>query len=616
MTTQSSLTGSAMHARGGARDPILVKPAGLHARLINLFGVRFLLSQAVIMTRCRPFTALLCIAGLFTIFDAGPVMLAVAAHSHTPKARATIQSPATDAARRYADAISKGDRITFGQLDFACQYRLVTASPSGVKVAPTGDHPSYEACWKELTAGHAQALKRTDIGMDVLWPSAGPLVFYGDELSDTPASAFVMDAIGTSPPGSGLELTVTNSRRIPDGSFRLKPNGKVIAVPTTLVSITVEYRDPLTAPVTYAPDTVQWTSTVKRPRRAVKSVVTHWVVFTGLKRHGFPSDATVFHRPVDTTPEAPGMMAEQIPFTTEISRALPESLVWWGPNDQPGSLTAAAARAAGFPDLRDRVALLNRILIIDPNQVDALRVLTKHLYAVLLQEAAKGHSLTVKDPALSLTVNEFYWNIYAGAARLDLSNGMEMGGLSQPTPADFLYRMLPALETLATIHPEQLDNRFRLGMAYRWNNDQLPMIETFEALVHNIPDNLKTPKAEALLQLAWSRINKVSWNRILHDPDSLRAYDNAETSSAMAELPIDKFLAEYTMAYSMIFMPDYGDKAKMLQHLTEAKRWFDKMPGKDDAVWRYFLHSELLKAVLDADPTFRPILAAAEKQQG
>ena len=70
------------------------------------------------------------------------------------------------------------------------------------------------------------------------------------------------------------------------------------------------------------------------------------------------------------------------------------------------------------------------------------------------------------------------------------------------------------------------------------------------------------------------------------------------------------------MAYSMIFMPDYGDKAKMLRHLTDAKRWFDEVPGKDDAIWRYFLHSELLKAVLDADPTFQPILASAEKRNG
>lgn len=568
------------------------------------------------MTRCRPLTAAFVLGGLFTIFDANSAMLASAAASRTPHAHATAKSPATEAARRYADAISKGDRLTFGQLDFACQYRLVTALPPGRETAPEARDASYETCWKEMTAGHAPALKRTDVGMDVLWPSAGPLVFYGDELSNTPASAFVMDAIGTSPPGSGLQLTVTNSRRIPDGSFRLEPNGKVIGVPTTLVAITVTYQDPLTAPVTYAPGTVQWTSTVKRPRRAIKSVVTQWVVFTGLKRHGFPNDIAVFQQPVDTTPEAPGMVAEQIPFTTEISRALPESLVWWGPNDQPGTFTAAAARAASFPDLRDRIALLNRILIIDPDQVDALQVLTKHLYAVLLRDAAKGHSLTVKDPALSLTVNEFYWNIYAGAARLDLSNGMEMGGLPQPTPADFLYRIVPALETLAKIRPEQMDNRFRLGMAYRWNNDQLPMIETFEALVRDIPDNRKTPKAEALLQLAWSRINKVAWNRILHDPDSLQAYADAEKSSGLAELPIDKFLAEYTMAYSMIFMPDYGDKAKMLRHLTDAKRWFDEVPGKDDAIWRYFLHSELLKAVLDADPTFQPILASTEKRNG
>ena len=47
--------------------------------------------------------------------------------------------------------------------------------------------------------------------------------------------------------------------------------------------------------------------------------------------------------------------------------------------------------------------------------------------------------------------------------------------------------------------------------------------------------------------------------------------------------------------------------------LSEAKRWLDDMSGKDDEVWRYFLHRELLKAVLDADPMFQPILDSAEK---
>jgi hypothetical protein len=544
------------------------------------------------------------------ILWSGSSAAAMPTKRNTPADKAAVE-----AALKFATAISKGDRITFGKLDFACQYRLVAGSSTGLKTYPASNDPSYDRCWHQMTNDHAHALKRTDLAMEVLWPSAGPLVFFGDDILDLPASSFVMDAIGISPPGSGLHLTVKNSRRIPNGSFRLKPQGKVIGVPTTLVEVTVHYQDPLTSPVTYAPGTVQWTSTVKRARRALKSITTQWVVFSGLKKHGFPGNTAVFHQPVKAEPEAAGMPADKIPFTTETSRALSDSRVWWGPNDQPGTLTAAAARAATFPNLHDRVALLNRILIIDSRQIDALTVLTRNLYSALLREAASRHNLAIKDPSLSLAVNEFYWNIYAAADRLDLSNTMEMGGGSQPTPADFLYRILPAMQTLSEIHPEQLDNRFRLGIAYRWNNDQLPMIETLESLTKDIPGHRKTQKAETLLQLAWSRINKVAWNRILHDPESLRAYADAEASLALAELPLDKFLAEYTMAYSMIFMPDYGDKSKMLRHLTEARHWFEQVPGKNDTVWRYFLHTELLKAVLDADPLFYPILASANDEQ-
>ncbi|MDF0650800.1 MAG: hypothetical protein P0121_04925 [Nitrospira sp.] len=560
---------------------------------------------------------ILLLSVLLTAFEMTLPELATAVSKSPQKGtrNRTTHNVAIDTALQYANAIANGDKITTGQLDFACQYNLLTV-PSASRPNPRTTDASYEGCWQELTAGHAPVLKRSDIGMNILWPSTGPLAFYGDELARTQASAFVMDALGISPPGTGLHLTVANSRSIPNGSFRLKPNGKVLSVPTTQVDLTVHYHDPLSSPVTYGPGTVHWTNTIKRERRAIKSIITRWVVFTGLKKYGFPQDSSVLHLPVSTKPEAPETVADRVPFTTETSRALPDSIVWWGPDDQPGMLTAAAARAADFPELRDRLAMLNRILIINPNQVDALTVLTRNLYAVLLREAAKGHHLTVKDPALSLTVNEFYWNIYAAAGRLDLANTMEMGGFSQPTAADFLYRLLPALETLAKTRPEQLDSRFRLGIVYRWNNDQIPMIETFEALVKDIPPDRPTPRAEALVQLAWSRINKVAWNRRLHDPNSVRAYEDAHASSAIAELPIDKFLAEYTMAYSMIFMPNYGDKRQMLQHLTEAKRWFDEIPGKDDEVWRYFLHSELLKAVLDADPMFQPILAAAQQPKG
>ncbi|NJN70839.1 MAG: hypothetical protein HC801_11570, partial [Nitrospira sp.] len=358
----------------------------------------------------NPLLGILILSGLFTFVDTTLPGLAAAASKapHQTKPGGTARKAAVETALRYAEAIAHGDKVVAGQLDFACQYKQVTGPSEEPKPSATAG-PLYDNCWQTLTASHVSFLKRTDIGMNVLWPSAGPLVFYGDDLSRAPASAFVMDALGIAPPGTGLHLSVTKSRSIPNGSFRLAPNGKVIGVPTTLVDLTVHYHDPLTSPVTYGPGTVQWTSTIKRERRAVKSITTQWVVFEGLRRHGFPRDTAVFHLPVETTPEAPGMVPEKIPFATEASRALPDSIVWWGPDDQPGTLTAAAARAAAFPELRDRVAMLNRILIIDPNQLDALRVLTRNLYTVLLREATQNHKLIVKDPALSLTVNEFYW---------------------------------------------------------------------------------------------------------------------------------------------------------------------------------------------------------------
>jgi tetratricopeptide (TPR) repeat protein len=487
---------------------------------------------------------------------------------------------------------------------------VVSASAGAVKAFPSDKDPLYDACWETVKQAHAPALVRRDTVMEILWPSTGDLVFFGEDLSKYPASAFVMESIGISPPGSGLHLTVDHSSSITSGSFRPRPGQKIVSVPTTLVRLRVTYQDPLTSPASYAPGAYKWANTVKRPRRALKVVTTQWVVFSGLKKHGFPGDVTVVNLPVVPPVEQAGEAREAVPFVTQTSRAVPDSLLWWEPQDMPGLLIAAAARAASFPDLRDRVALLNRVLIIDPNQPDALTVLTKDLYALLLREAAARHKVSVKDPALAFVVNELYWNIHAQGARTDLSIGMEMGGYSQPTAADYLYRMIPAMEALAKVRPEALDNRFRLGVAYRWNNDQQAAIETHEALVKAIPVERKQARAEAVLQLAWSRINKVAWNRTMDDPEIQQAYREAEEALALADLPLDKFNAEYTMAYSMLFMPK-RENAGILQHLSEAKRWYGEVPGNTKEIWQYFLSNESFRAVLDADPSFKPLLAGA-----
>ena len=523
-------------------------------------------------------------------------------------------SPAASVALQYAEAISKGDPIKTGNLDFACQYRLLVAKqPHAASPAPSD--ASSDTCVQGLKAVHEPALARVDSGMDVLWPSNGALPFFRDDLDHYPASAFVMDAIGLSPPGSGLHLTAVSTTPLPNASFRVRPQAPLVSVPTTLVILNVAYQDPLTAPITKAPGSYKWTNTVKPARRAVKSLNTQWVVLSGLKKHGFQSDSAVVNLLVNDGTPVDGIPQEIIPFVTEFSKAITGSVVWWGPEDAPGLLVASAARAAGFPSLRDRVAMLNRVLIIDPNQAEALTVLTKDLYAAILREAVQAHKLNVKDPALAMAVNEQYWNVYAQGERLDLSLDMEMGGLEQPTTADYLYRLLPALRTLAQVRPEQLDNRFRWGVALRWNLDQDLSIEVHEQLVKDVPSERKTAKAEALLQLAWSRINKVAWNRNLDDKDVRAAYQDADQAGTFAEIPLDKFIAEYTMAYSLLFTPN-RDNGAILQRLTEAKRWFGEVPGNNQQIWDFFIGADSLKSVLDADPIFQPLLASGAPNKG
>lgn len=552
------------------------------------------------------------VALLFGTMVFGSVSISAAAQAQ--KKSKPVASTAS-VARQYAEAVSKGDVAQVAKSDFACQYRLVAATKSGLKSFPDNSDPSYETCWQGIKAAHESTLTRVDLAMDVLWPSNGALPFFREELTSYPASAFVMDLVGLSPPGSGLHLQLVGSRSLPKASFRLRPNQPLVSVPATLVTMTVRYQDPLTAPVTKAPGSYKWTNTVKPARRALKTITLQWVVLSGLKKHGFPGDAAVVNLLVEDGSPIDGINQEIVPFITEKSRAVPGSLTWWGPEDVPGLLVAASARAAAFPNLRDRVALLNRILIIDPNQPDALTVLTRQLYAVVLHEARHGHNLTVKDPALAIAVDEHYWNIYAQATRVDLSLGMEIGGFDKPTTADYLYRLLPALRTLAQVRPEQLDNRFRWGAALRWNNDQDLAIEVHEKLVKDIPAERKAGKAEALLQLAWSRVNKVAWNRNFDDPDVRLAYQDADEALKYAEIPLDKFLAEYTKAYSLLFSPQ-RDNREILERLTEAKRWFAEVPGQTPEIWDFFIGSEQLKMVLDADPIFRPLLASAEEKKG
>ncbi|TAJ27216.1 MAG: hypothetical protein EPO64_05700, partial [Nitrospirae bacterium] len=549
---------------------------------------------------------------LFVVLSLVPALngmagAALAAQKSNKPSSHPTSSDAAAVALRYAEALAAGDRITVGQLDFACQYTIVSASPLPLKAFPPASDASYTACWDHLAQTHQTVVETRAQGMDVIWPGKGSLVFFGEQLPLYAASFFVMDRLGLSPPAGGLTVEALGSAKLPAASFRLH-DGETMAVPATLVRTKVTYKDPLTSPVTYALGTYQWANSVKRPRAALKAISLQWVVLTGLKKHGFPGDAAVVNLTIPSPTGGAAGTPTVIPFVTETSRYVDHSPVWWAPADQPGTLLAAAARAALYPELEERVAMLNRVLLIDPAQPEALTLLTRDLYQTLLSAGAASHHAPVGNKELAQRFDELYWDVYAQTTRMDISLGMDIAGLSKPTPADYLYRVIPAMEMLAKVQPGDFENRLRLGIVYRWNNDQLAAIATHEAVVKEVSRERPALRARALLELAWSRIARVSWNRTFDDPDILQAYREAEEAFNTTDRPMDKFVAAYTMGYSLAFTPKRDNRA-MLAHLTEAQQWYLKLTGASPESWRYLLGNDTLKGVLDADPIFKPLLA-------
>jgi tetratricopeptide (TPR) repeat protein len=508
------------------------------------------------------------------------------------------------AAQRYAEAVASGDRLTACRLDFACLWSMVAAGPAPPKAFPPESDPVYARCWDKLAKAHETAVEQRDMGANELWPGKGSLVFFNEDLTEYAPSFFVTDRLGLSPPAGGLKVEPINSAPLPAASFRIRDGGPLVEAPAAVVKLGVTYKDPLTSPAAYAPSEDHVTRKAKKARLALKGVTVKWVVLTGLRKLGFPGDAAVLNLPVT------GADGAAVPFVTERGGYLHDTRVWWGPADVPGVLTAAVGRVAQYPEQRDRIALLNRVLLIDPNQPEALALLSREMYQALLNAGAAAHKVALGDAALAARFNELYWNTVSQTYRMEIAEASHLAQRGQPLPADFLYRMLPAMETLARLAPEDRENRLKLGIAYRWNREHENAIAVHEQLVKEVPPERPASRTRVLLELAWSRIAGVEWSRRVEDPGLQAAYREAEEAFQLTDRPLEKFTGAYTMAYSLAFMPNRDNK-KMLELLTEARRWYLQLPGASQNSWQFLLQNDTLKGVIEADPSFQSLFVSS-----
>jgi hypothetical protein len=519
------------------------------------------------------------------------------------------------AVQEYAQAVAQGDLVQAGQRDFVCLYqmKLNKKAPDG-QFAESTD-PIYEWCSQRRVQAHERAIAQRDRALDAVWPGKGKLVDFADFqrffIAETGSrelapSFFVMRQIAVIEPTTPFTLELVKTSPLPHASFKFEDYDPVQATPTTMVTVRITYPNPHTAPVSNASGTQDWVVPYKKRRGVVKSVKVNWVVLSDLKRLGFPTDHAVLDIPLE------GTFGTTIPFVIEAGGFVPKSTEWWGSGEAPEALQVAVEQAQISSDPYEAIMILNRVLLIDPQHQGALDALAQQLYKGLLAYGERIHGVHLGQEELARRFNELYWTVISQTDRMDLSLHMEMGGKAEPMPADYLYRMIPVMEALASLQPGDFENRLRLGIAYRWTNDQLAAINTPQILLTEIPPEQTDLHARVLLELAWSRIGKVAWNRHFDDPDIMKGYEEAEKAFNMSQNPIDKFTAAYAMAYSLAFHVTH-DKQAMVDLLKEARSYFEQLPGATPEAWAYLLQNDTLKGFVETDPSFKALLAANTK---
>ena len=217
--------------------------------------------------------------------------------------------------------------------------------------------------------------------------------------------------------------------------------------------------------------------------------------------------------------------------------------------------------------------------------------------------------IPIGNDRLAQRFNELYWTVKSQTDRFDLGLGMVTGGKAEPTPADYLYRMIPVMEALASLEPGDFRNRLHLISTYRWVNDQRAALSSPQELLAEVPAEQEEVRADVLLELAWARIGKVAWNRHFDDPDIRKGYNEAKLAFDLTKDPLNKFTAAYAMAYSLAFHVPRDNQA-MLDLLQQAKDWYEKIPGASPQSWDYMLTNDTLKGLVETDPAFKSLLAS------
>jgi hypothetical protein len=491
-------------------------------------------------------------------------------------------------ALQYAQALAHARIDAWAAADLGCL--------SHARAAAGGKSPKLTAelarrCWHETVNGHTTMVaEQAESGV---FNATGRGVSLGllhdrhratENWKDYPPAIFMSPPIVLKDQAPIPQMTAV--RTSPEQRFALSniKEGSLVSVPGHAVDIKIVYPDPLTAPLALRPEEIWWGNGSQRHFGPVHEVVARFIVVTGLRKLGFPTDRAVMN---EVLPGAPliatthyglrpdnGRRFDHADSTQALLRGglVAGSAHWWNRVDAEPFMQAALDRATHLT-VAERAGLLTRLLLIDPDDVDTHRLRGDDGYqAVLQQGVAKGGLAAQDEPAVQ-RITELYWTIQAQTWRQEVTAVSE----GYEPAADALYRALASYESVVQQNRATPEQRRRLGILTRWNNDPTGALGIHEALRRDLAQGT-TEYATILTEIAWDRIQFVSWNRRYDHPWLQQAQAEAEQAVELLTQPYDKLYAHYALvAVESLSVPRNLDQFQ--QRMMQVRQDLDQIPG-------------------------------------
>ena len=482
-------------------------------------------------------------------------------------------------ALKYAKAMAAGQVEEWAALDLGCLDRQKKQKSSA------------QACWASTMAAHRNVVAdETEPGIfGALGRGTGFGLIHAshqhaDFWKDYPPALSVSPSVVRRDPGAPVPLVEVHKVLAPRSAGLIVKEGQVPAkIQKFSVDLSVTYPDPFTAPLALLPDEPWWASPVIRKYAPVRNLQSRFKVVRGLKALGYPVDQAVVNEalpgaPVVAEPSSPGI--------------LPSSPTWWDRKQSQQFFDAGFQDARRTVSSPERVSKFQRLLLLDPKEPRVNAVYGLDLYGAFLQEGLAKGKITSNDGTIAQKLGELYWNIQAQTWRQEFTEV----AVGHSVAAEAFYQAIPALEIAIDGGQGNEEMQRKLGAFYRWNNDSESALKVHEQLLKNVPSDDMVRRGQLLSEIAWDRVQWLSWNRRYDHPWMTQTREEAEKSLKLLQSPIDKMIAaEALVILDAMSVP--RDKVRLQKHVAAVRTWHDQLSGVS-GIWNHLVGNELVKSLI------------------